>query len=66
MSDYDYGYEEKKNKTFVNDDEKTFWDAFSSGAKEGEERTYFTGNIQTISNFLQMEREREKNLNKER
>ena len=65
MSEYDYGYEEKK-KTFVNDDQKTFWEAFSSGAKEGETRTFFTGNIQTISNYMQMERERNKDLNKER
>ena len=66
MSEYDYGYEENKSKTFVNDDQKTFWDAFSSGAKEGEERTFFTGNIQTMSNFMQIERQREKENKLER
>ena len=65
MKEYDYSVE-KKDETFVNEDQKTFWEAFSSGAKEGEERTYFTGNIIVMSTILQMERERENNLNKER
>ena len=68
MSEYDYsGFDEpKKTKTFVNDDEKTFWEAFSSGTKDGEERSLFTGNIQTISAYLSYEREREKIDTRER
>lgn len=62
MSEYDYeGFvETKKEKTFVNDDQRAFWEAFSSGAKDGEKRTLFTGSIQTISGFMSYEREREK------
>lgn len=66
MNEYDYGYCEEKKKTFVNEDQKTFWEAFSKGAKEGEKRDFFTGNIQAISAFMGMEREREKDNIRER
>ena len=57
MNEYDYGEVEKK-KDFVSDDQKTFWEVFSRGAKEGEERTFFTGNIQAISSYMSYEREK--------
>ncbi len=57
MNEYDYGEFEKK-KDFKNEDQRTFWEAFSKGAKDGEERTFFTGNIQAISGFMSYEREK--------
>jgi len=67
MNEYDYGeFEVQKQKTFVNEDQKTFWEVFSKGAKEGDERTFFTGNIQAISSFMSMERERENKSTRER
>lgn len=58
MNDYDYGEFERKDG-FKNEDQKTFWEAFSKGAKDGEQRTFFTGNIQTISSFMSYEREKQ-------
>ena len=66
MNEYDFEEEKpKKGKTFVDEDQKTFWDCFSYGSKDGEERTFFTGNIQAMSNFMSMERERERNFDRE-
>ena len=67
MSEYDYGEYNvpKKQKTFVSEDQQAFWEAFSQGAVDESERTFFTGNIQAISSYLDMEREREKNKDRE-
>ena len=64
--DYEEIVEQSTKKTFANEDQKTFWEAFSQGAKDGEERTFFTGNIQAMSNYLGIEREREKQNARER
>lgn len=66
MNEYDYGYFEEKKKTFVSDEQRAFWEAFSKGAKDGEQRDFFTGNIQVMSAYMGMEREREKEAKRER
>jgi len=66
MNEYDYGYVEEKKKTFVDEDQRSFWEAFSKGAKEGEKRDFFTGNIQVMSAYMSMERERENKNTRER
>lgn len=66
MNEYDYGYFEEKKKTFVSDEQRAFWEAFSKGAKDGEQRDFFTGNIQVMSVYMGMEREREKEAKRER
>lgn len=67
MKEYDYEeFEKPKQKTFASEEQKAFWEAFSKGAQEGETRTFFTGNIQTISAYMSYEREREKQDTRER
>ncbi len=65
MNEYDYGEVEKK-KDFVSEEQKVFWEAFSRGAKDGEKRDFFTGNIQAISSYMSYEREREKSNTRDR
>ena len=68
MNEYDYGgYDgSQKEKTFVSEEQKTFWEAFSQGAINESERTFFTGNPQAIIPFLGMERERENSYDNDR
>lgn len=68
MKEYDFsGFEEpKKKKDFVCQEQKDFWEAFSKGAKDGEERDFFTGNIQTMSAFISYELERNKQIERDR
>ena len=66
MNEYEFEEEKiKKSATFVNDDQRTFWELFSYGAKEGEDRTFFTGNIQVMSNFMEIEMEKNNNFDRE-
>ena len=73
MKEYDYsGFETPPKKTrkfpkdFASEEQRDFWSAFSEGAKEGEQRDFFTGNIQTMSAFLDCERTRENTSTRER
>ena len=67
MSEYDYGDfgVSSKDKTFVNEEQRAFWEAFSQGASNDAERDYFTGNIQVISAYMGYERERVQNKDRE-
>ena len=68
MNEYDYGeYEGSQSQsTFLNEDQETFWRAFSDGAVNDEERSFFTGNPQAILAYMSIEREREGTYNNDR
>ncbi len=65
MKEYDYGTVETK-KTFVNETQETYWDVFSKGIDVGNGKTILKGNPLLMMEYMEYERNRNKEREQDR